>query len=114
MRRLTLAGVERETAAALVAGAFLLLAFAAMLPTLSALAAQAMDGEHALLRYLGAGRGLVDRTLTAMESELGFLKQLDFHAQVGSKISEFGATYLQTHRHGSGTSVRRPGFHRCC
>jgi predicted PurR-regulated permease PerM len=101
VRRLTLMGVERETAAAIVAGGFLLAAFAAMLPTLPWLAAQLMSGEKALLHYLAGGRVLLDRTLTILESQLGFLRQLDFHAEMGRKITEFGATYVQTHLTGA-------------
>jgi len=97
VRRLTLAGVERETSAAIVAGSFFVVAVAAMVPTLPWLAAQAVNGEEALFRYLGGGRMLVDRTLTALESQFGFLKRMDFHAEMGRKIEEFSGTYMQEH-----------------
>src|SRR4051812_15250581 len=101
VRRLTLAGVERETAAAIVAGGFLLATFAALLPTMPWLAAQAVSGEQALFRYLKGGRVLLDRTLSMLESQFEFLKQLDFHAELGRKIAEFGGTYVQTHLTGA-------------
>ena len=59
VRRLTLAGVARETAAALVAGSFFVVATAVMVPTVSWLAGHAVSGEEAFFRYIEAGRGLV-------------------------------------------------------
>jgi predicted PurR-regulated permease PerM len=97
VRRLTLAGLSREAAAAIVAGGFLLVTIAALVPTLPWLAAQATSGEAAFLRYLEGGRMLVDRTLTTLEAEFGFLKRIDFHAEMGRKIAEFSGTFLQDH-----------------
>jgi predicted PurR-regulated permease PerM len=97
VRRLTLAGVERETAAAIVAGAFLVAAIAAMVPTLPWLAAQAVSGQEALFRYLTGGRGLVERSLAMLEAQFGFLKQMDFHAEMSRKMAEFGGTYVKEH-----------------
>lgn len=97
VRRLTLAGVRRETAAAIVAGAFCVAALVAMLPLLPWLAAQATGSEDALLRYHAAGRALIERTLTMLESEFGFLKQLGLHAEMNRMIAAFGETYVQTH-----------------
>src|SRR6185369_11009137 len=50
VRRMTLAGVERETAAAFVSAAALVVVVAAMVPTLPWLAAQAVSGQEALFR----------------------------------------------------------------
>ncbi|HKO68837.1 MAG TPA: AI-2E family transporter [Burkholderiaceae bacterium] len=97
VRRLTLAGVRRETAAVIVAGAFCVAALVAMLPMLPWLAAQATGSEDALLRYFAAGRALIERTLTMLESEFGFLKQLGLHAEMNRMIAAFGETYVQTH-----------------
>ena len=97
VRRLTLAGVRRETAAAIVAGAFCVAALVAMLPMLPWLAAQATGSEDALLRYLAAGRALIERTLTMLESEFGFLKQLGLHAEMNRMIAAFGETNVRTH-----------------
>lgn len=97
VRRLTLAGVRRETAAVIVAGGFCVAALVAMLPMLPWLAAQATGSEDALLRYLAAGRALIERTLTMLESEFGFLKQLGLHAEMNRMIAAFGETYVQTH-----------------
>jgi predicted PurR-regulated permease PerM len=97
VRRLTLAGVERKTAAAIVAGGFFVLAAGAMVPTLPWLAAQAISGEEAVSRYLQGGWALVDRTLVALEAQFGFLKRINFHAEMGRKIAEHSATYLQEH-----------------
>jgi predicted PurR-regulated permease PerM len=97
VRRLTLAGVPRETAAAIVAGGFLVAAVAAMVPTLPWLAAQAVSGEEAFFRYLAGGRVLIDRSLATLEAQFEFLKQMDFHAEMGRKMSEFGGTYVQAH-----------------
>jgi predicted PurR-regulated permease PerM len=101
VRRLTLAGVPRNTAAAIVAGVFFGVALGAMLPALPWLAAQAVGGEEAVLRYFEGGRALIDRTLTLLESHLGFLKQLDLHAEMDAAIAAFGGTYLQTHLPGA-------------
>jgi predicted PurR-regulated permease PerM len=97
VRRLTLAGIERETAAAIVAGIFFVAAVAAMVPTLPWLAAQAVSGEEAASRYLAGGQALVDRTLEMLEVEFGFLKRMNFHAEMGRKIAEFGGMYAQDH-----------------
>lgn len=97
VRRLTLAGVDRETAAGIVAGGSLFAAAVAMVPTLPWLAAQAVTGEEAVYRYLAGGRLLIDRTLLVLESQFGFLKQMDFHAEMSRKVSEFGTTYVKEH-----------------
>ncbi len=97
VRRLTLSGLSREAAAAIVAGGFLFVTIAALVPTLPWLAAQAGTGEEALLRYLEGGRMLIDRTLATMESEFGFLQRMNFHAEMGRKIADFSGTYLQNH-----------------
>lgn len=97
VRRLTLAGIARETAAALVAGGFLVAGIAAMVPTLPWLAAQAVGGEEAFFRYLAGGRLLIDRSLATLEAQFEFLKQMDFHAEMSRKMSAFGGTYIQEH-----------------
>ena len=97
VRRLTLAGVERETAAAIVSGGFLVAAIAAMVPTLPWLATQAIGGEEAFFRYLAGGRVLIDRSLAMFEARFEFLKQMDFHAEMSRKIAEFGGIYVQEH-----------------
>jgi predicted PurR-regulated permease PerM len=97
VRRLTLAGVERETAAAIVAGIFFVAAVLAMVPTLPWLAAQTVTGEEALSRYLGGGQGLLDRTLTMLESQFAFLKRVEFHAEMAKKLASFGGSYAQDH-----------------
>lgn len=97
VRRLTLAGVERETSAAIVAGVFFVVAVAAMIPTLPWIAAQAVSGEEAASRYLAGGQVLIDRTLAMLESEFGFLKRMNFHEAMGKKIAEFSGPYAQDH-----------------
>lgn len=97
VRRLTLSGIERETAAAIVSGGFLLVAIAALVPTLPWLAEQAVGGEEAFFRYVAGGKALIDRTLGMLESHFEFLKQMDFHAEMSRKIAEFGGTYVQEH-----------------
>lgn len=97
VRRLTLAGVARETAAAIVAGGFFVLAVVALVPMVSWLTANAVSGEEALFRYLDAGRKLLDRTLGLLEAQFGFLERMNLQAAMGAKIAEFGGTYLQEH-----------------
>ncbi len=97
VRRLTLAGIHRETATTIVVGVFFVVAIAAMVPTLPWLAAQAVSGQQALFRYLEGGRVLIDRTLTMLEAQFGFLQQMDFHADMGRKIAAFGSTYIREH-----------------
>jgi predicted PurR-regulated permease PerM len=97
VRRLTLAGFSREAAAGIVAGGFLLLIVAALIPTLPWLASQANSGEAALLRYLEGGRMLIDRTLVALEDQFDFLKRMDFHTEMARKIAEYSGTWLQDH-----------------
>jgi len=97
VRRLALAGFDRETAAGIVAGGSLLVAGGALVPTLPWLAAQAVSGEEAVYRYLAGGRVLIDRTLRMLESEFGFLREMDFYAEMSRKVSEFGGTYVKEH-----------------
>jgi len=95
VRRLTLAGMERERSAAIVAGVFFVVAVLAMVPTLPWLAAQAVSGEEAVQRYLAGGQALLDRTLLMLESQFAFLKRVDFHTQLGNKIAQFTGSHAQ-------------------
>lgn len=97
VRRLTLAGMERETAAVIVVGSFFVAAVLVLVPILSWLAAQAVSGEEVVFRYLEGGRVLVDRTLTTLESQFGFLRRMKFHAAMVQKIDEFSGPYVQEH-----------------
>jgi predicted PurR-regulated permease PerM len=97
VRRLTLAGVARQTAAAIVAGGFFIAAVVAMVPAVSWLAGNAVSGEEALFRYLDTGRRLMDQTLALLESQFGFLQRIGLHAAMGRKIAEYGGTHLQEH-----------------
>ncbi len=54
-----------------------------------------MTGQETALRYLAGGRILVDRTLGALEAQFAFLKRLDFHAEMGRHLTEFGGTFVQ-------------------
>ena len=97
VRRLTLSGLSREAAAGIVAGGFLLVIVAALIPTLPWLASQANSGEAALVRYLEGGRMLIDRTLTTLEDQSDFLKRMDFHTEMARRIAEYSGTWLQEH-----------------
>ncbi len=97
VRRLTLSGLSREAAAAIVAGGFLVLIVGALIPTLPWLVAQANSGEAALVRYLEGGRMLIDRTLTALEDQSDFLKRMEFHTEMARRIAEYSGTWLQDH-----------------
>ena len=97
VRRLTLAGVARETATAIVAGGFFIAAVVAMVPAVSWLAGNAVSGEEAFFRYLDTGRRLIDRTLALLESQFGFLERMGLQAAMGRKIAEYGDTGLQEH-----------------
>ena len=95
VRSLVLAGLSRETAAAVVVGSFVIAGVTAMIPAVSWLAAHAGSGEELLLRYLEAGRALLERALIALESEFRFLQRFDLQATFARRISESGGTYLQ-------------------
>lgn len=95
VRRLTLAGVERERSAAIVAGVFFVAAVIAMIPTLPWLAAQAVSGEEALSRYVAGGQVLLDKTLIMLENQFAFLKRVEFHAQMGKKIASLSGFYAK-------------------
>ena len=95
VRRLTLQGVSREAAAAIVAGGVLVLVVLIFIPLLPWLAAQSVSGEETLYRYLEGGRVLIDRLLGALEKQFAFLRRLDFHAEMGKRAAEFGDTFLQ-------------------
>ncbi|MCC6194901.1 MAG: AI-2E family transporter [Burkholderiales bacterium] len=95
VRRLSLSGMSREAAAALAAGGLLVLGVLIMIPLLPWLAAQSVAGEQTLYRYLEGGRVLIDRLLGALESQFAFLKRLDFHAEMGRRLGEYGDTAVQ-------------------
>jgi predicted PurR-regulated permease PerM len=95
VRRLMLAGVDRQKAAALVAGFFFVGAVLVMVPVVSWIAANAVSSEEALYRYLAAGRALADKTLTMLEARFDFLARMNFHAQMGSHIAQLGEGNLQ-------------------
>lgn len=97
VRRLTLAGIARETAAAVVAGGFFIAGIVAMVPTVSWLAARAASGEELFVRYLDAGRVLMEKTLHLLESQFRFLERMDLQAALSKKLAEFGQSYLQEH-----------------
>ena len=96
VRRLSLSGLGRETAAAIVAGVVTAMVVLALIPLLPWLAAQSVAGQETFYRYLEGGRMLVDRVLAGLESQFAFLKRLDFHAEMGRRAAEFGDTYVQT------------------
>jgi len=95
VRRLTLSGIAREPAAAIVAGGVTVVGIAIMIPLLPWLAAQSVAGQETFYRYLEGGRVLIDRVLGGLESQFAFLKRLDFHAEMGRRAAEFGDTYVQ-------------------
>ena len=95
VRRLSLWGMTRETAAAIVVGSFFIAGAIAMIPTVSWLAAHAVSGEELLVRYLEAGRVLFERALGLLESQLRFLQRLDLQATLGKSVSTSGEAYLQ-------------------
>lgn len=97
VRHLTLAGVRRETAAVLVAGVFFLLVIIATLPSAPWLAARVAGSEEAVVRYLQAGRALLEQTLHILETEFRFLQPLRLRAETSKMIEAFGTTYIQTH-----------------
>ncbi len=84
-----------------------------MVPTLPWLAAQAVSGQEALFRYLAGGRSLVERSLGMLESQFGFLKELDFHAEMSRKMADFGGSYVQGAPRGRAARRLPPGFPRC-
>ena len=97
VRRLTLVGLAREPAAAIVAGGFFVAGGMAMVPVVSWLAAHAVSGEEVFFRYLETGRGLIGRILGLLESQFQFIERMDLQGEMGKNIMEFGGTYLQEH-----------------
>jgi predicted PurR-regulated permease PerM len=95
VRRLSLSGLGRETAAAIVAGVVTAFAILVMIPLLPWLAAESVAGQETFYRYLEGGRVLIDRVLGGLESQFAFLKRLDFHAEMSRRAAEFGDTYVQ-------------------
>jgi predicted PurR-regulated permease PerM len=95
VRKLSLSGLGRETAAAIVAGGVTAVAILIMIPLLPWLAAQSVAGQETFYRYLEGGRVLIDRVLAGLESQFAFLKRLDFHAEMGKRAEELGDTYVQ-------------------
>ena len=95
VRRLTLAGMQRPTAAALVAGVVFVGAAVALVTAGSWIAARAGTGQELLYRYLDAGRMLIDRTVAMLDARFEFLARMNFHGQITGRLAEFGDAYLQ-------------------
>jgi predicted PurR-regulated permease PerM len=95
VRRLELGGMNRQTAAAVVAGGATLVAIAILVPTVPWLVGQSMAGEEMLGRYLEGGQVLITRTLHMIESQFAFLKRMNFSTEVGSRLDDFGSTLLR-------------------
>jgi predicted PurR-regulated permease PerM len=95
VRRLTLAGVERQTGAALVAGGFFVASILVMVPVVSWFAANAVAGQEALYHYLDAGRVLIDRTVDMLESRFAFLARMRFHERMGGMLAELAGDRLE-------------------
>jgi predicted PurR-regulated permease PerM len=95
VRRLTLAGVQRATAAAVVAGVVFVGAAIAMVPVVSWIAAHAGTGQELLYRYLDAGWMLVDRMVTLLDARFEFLARMNFHGQFATRLAGFVDAYLQ-------------------
>jgi predicted PurR-regulated permease PerM len=95
VRRLALAGMARETAAALVAGTFFVAALVLIVPMVSWLATNAGSGEEAFYRYVEAGRGLIDRTLGLLEAHFAFVKRMGLQAAMAGKMAELGGAGTQ-------------------
>jgi predicted PurR-regulated permease PerM len=95
VRRLSLQGMSREAAAAVVMGGVTVVGILIMIPLVPWLAAESVAGAQALYRYLEGGRVLIDRILAALEHQFAFLARLDFHAEMGRRAAEFGDTALQ-------------------
>jgi len=95
VRRLSLTGISRETAAAVVVAGFFVVAVVVLTPTASWLAAHAVGGEEAFFRYLEAGRGVISRTLALLESHFTFLARTGLHDAMNRQMAEFTGTRLQ-------------------
>ncbi|HZR04016.1 MAG TPA: AI-2E family transporter [Burkholderiales bacterium] len=95
LRRLELGGMRRDTAAALVAGGVAVAAVAVLVPTVPWLVAQSVSGEEMLGRYVEGGRVLIHKTLTMMESQFAFLRRMDFAAEAGRRLDQFGDTLMK-------------------
>jgi predicted PurR-regulated permease PerM len=95
VRRLSLVGVARETAAALVAGGFFIIALVVMVATVSWLAEHAVSGEKAVFRYLEAGQALIGRMLMTLESQFEFLARPGLHDAMVRKAAEFSGPHVQ-------------------
>jgi predicted PurR-regulated permease PerM len=95
VRRLTLAGVQRSTAAALVAGVVFVGAAVAMVPLVSWVAAHADTGQALLVRYLDTGRVLIERTAAMLDARFEFLARMNLHGQVTMRLAEFGDALVQ-------------------
>jgi predicted PurR-regulated permease PerM len=66
-----------------------------MIPLLPWLAAQSVGGEETFYRYLEGGRSLVDRTLGGLEKQFAFLRRMNFHEEMGKRVTEFSDTFVQ-------------------
>jgi hypothetical protein len=105
VRYVTLKGVDRETAAAIVAGATLVIGIAALVPTLPWLAAQAVSGQEAVFP-LSRGRKAARR---ALARDARVAARVPARARLPRRDEpadgDFGGTYVKEHL--AGAAARR-------
>lgn len=95
--RLVLHGFSRKTAAAITGGGFivlLLICAALLFPWISA---QALSWQTSLSRYIEGGSQLLQKTLTALESQFSFLEEASLSRNVSEQIGDFTGTFAERH-----------------
>ncbi len=95
MRRLMYAGVARESAAAIVTFAFLLVFLAAVLALLSWAGARSADWQAGVERYFRGGVVLLEHTLAALEDRWTVLARAHLSAGVSAWLSDFSNTFME-------------------
>lgn len=95
MQRLMYAGVSRESAAALVTFAFLVVLTIGALLLLAYAGTRAEDWQAGVERYLNGGATLLERTLASVESRSALVARANLSGNVAMWMSDFSTTFVE-------------------
>lgn len=97
VNRLSVAGLSREAAAAIVVGAFLMASAAALALLFPWITAQAGSWQEGLVRYLEGGAAWLQKTLAALEARFPLLARGRLAEGVDGWMAELSGSFAQRH-----------------
>lgn len=95
--RLVYAGLSIETAANVVSGTFILALAVALTLLFPRLTANAVQWQESVNRYLDAGTGLLEQTLSSLEARYAVLQKVQAAASVRAQVEGLTDDFAQRH-----------------